>query len=82
MEITRLFDILDYRKENYPNNPPVFTAKQDGEWVEHSLDEYIETSNSARRNSTSRCDWSSMASHISRALSASPFSIYWRALKI
>ena len=34
MEITRLFDILDYRKENYPNNPPVFTAKQDGEWVE------------------------------------------------
>ena len=43
-KITRLFDILDYRKEKYPNNPPVFTAKLDGQWIEHSLDEYIETS--------------------------------------
>ncbi|MBR5029216.1 MAG: long-chain fatty acid--CoA ligase [Bacteroidales bacterium] len=44
-KITRLFDILDYRKEKYPNNPPVFTAKQDGKWVEHYLDEYIENAN-------------------------------------
>ena len=43
MEVTRLFDLLDYRKENYPT-APVFTAKEDGKWVKHYLNEYYEKS--------------------------------------
>ncbi len=84
MEITRLFDILDYRKENYPNNPPVFTAKQDGEWTEHYLDEYIETANNVSYGllqlgiqpgdkvaliSTSRPEWNYLDMGIQQVLS-------------
>ena len=44
MEITRLFDILEYRKLNQPERP-VFCAKQDGEWRKIYIDEYIDKVN-------------------------------------
>lgn len=44
MEVTRLFDILDFRKANQPQRP-VFTYKENGEWIKHSISEYISKSN-------------------------------------
>ena len=39
MDVTRIFDILEYKSLNHPNHP-VFTAKEDGKWVKHYLKEY------------------------------------------
>ena len=36
MDVTRIFDILEYKSLNHPNHP-VFTAKEDGKWVKHYL---------------------------------------------
>ena len=44
MEITRLFDLLQYRKERQPERA-VFVAKYDGEWRKIFIDEYIEKVN-------------------------------------
>ena len=44
MEVTRLFDILDYRLKHFPN-APVLTAKEEGKWTKHSIEEYIEKAN-------------------------------------
>ncbi|MBQ9473598.1 MAG: AMP-binding protein [Bacteroidales bacterium] len=44
MEITRLFDLLQWRKELHPERP-VFRYKEDGVWKDHYIDEYIEKSN-------------------------------------
>lgn len=44
MQLTRLFDILDYRKDNQPDRA-VFVSKTEGEWKKVSIDEYIEKSN-------------------------------------
>lgn len=41
MNITRLFDILQYRKETHPERA-VFCAKSNGEWRKIFIDEYIE----------------------------------------
>lgn len=43
-EPTRLFDLLDWRKELHPERP-VFKFKENGEWKEHFIDEYIEKAN-------------------------------------
>ncbi len=43
-EPTRLFDLLQWRKELHPERP-VFKFKENGEWKEHFIDEYIEKSN-------------------------------------
>jgi len=40
-EPTRLFDLLAWRKELHPERP-VFKFKENGEWKEHYIDEYIE----------------------------------------
>ena len=40
-EPTRLFDLLQWRKELHPERP-VFKFKENGEWKEHFIDEYIE----------------------------------------
>ena len=40
MELKRLFDLLDYRKETHPERA-VFVAKQNGEWRKIFIDEYI-----------------------------------------
>ena len=44
MDVTRIFDILEYKTLNHPNHP-VFTAKEDGKWVKHYLKEYREKAN-------------------------------------
>lgn len=44
MNVTRLFDILDYRKETQRTRP-VFCAKENGEWHKITIDEYIEKVN-------------------------------------
>lgn len=43
-EPTRLFDLLEWRKELHPERP-VFKYKEDGEWKDHYIDEYIEKAN-------------------------------------
>ena len=43
-EPTRLFDLLQWRKELHPERP-VFKFKENGEWKEHFIDEYIEKVN-------------------------------------
>ena len=40
-EPTRLFDLLEWRRELHPERP-VFKFKENGEWKEHYIDEYIE----------------------------------------
>ena len=42
-EPTRLFDLLEWRKELHPERP-VFKFKENGEWKSHFIDEYIEKS--------------------------------------
>lgn len=42
-EIERVFDILDYRKNVYPDFPNVLASKSDGTWNFVTIDEYIET---------------------------------------
>ncbi len=44
MEVTRLFDLLPYRKETQPDRA-VFIAKYNGEWRKMFVDEYIESVN-------------------------------------
>ena len=43
-EPTRLFDLLQWRKELHPERP-VFKFKEDGQWKDHYIDEYIEKVN-------------------------------------
>lgn len=43
MEVTRLFDLLEYRKTTNPDRP-VFAAKREGKWEEFTIDDYIEMS--------------------------------------
>ena len=43
-EPTRLFDLLEWRRELHPERP-VFKYKENGEWKEHFIDEYIEKVN-------------------------------------
>lgn len=44
MKPTRLFDLLDHRKETHPERA-VFCAKKEGEWKKIFIDEYIEQVN-------------------------------------
>ncbi len=44
MSVTRLFDLLDNYKKNYGNKQDALAAKVNGQWVKHSIDEFIETS--------------------------------------
>ena len=43
-EPCRLFDLLEWRKALHPERP-VFQFKENGQWVSHYIDEYIEKSN-------------------------------------
>ena len=45
METRRLFDILDLRKEKYPERA-VFADKKEGTWRHHSIDEYCQKTDS------------------------------------
>ncbi len=42
---TRLFDILPYTAETYPEQKVTLAGKQNGEWRKYSIQEYIETVN-------------------------------------
>jgi len=42
IEVTRIFDILPHYKENYKHKEDVIVGKEDGVWVKHDIDEYIE----------------------------------------
>lgn len=43
-EPTRLFDLLQWRKELHPERP-VFKFKENGQWQDHYIDEYIDRCN-------------------------------------
>ncbi len=45
MEVTRLFDLLEYRRQTQPDRA-VFVAKYDGNWKKIYIDEYIDKVNS------------------------------------
>lgn len=45
MEIKRLFDILDYYKENWPDRQDVLAGKDNNAWVKYSTDAFIESVN-------------------------------------
>ncbi|MCZ2281552.1 MAG: long-chain fatty acid--CoA ligase [Bacteroidales bacterium] len=44
MEITRIFDLLDHLKNNYPSDA-ILAAKKNGNWIKYSTDDYIRYSN-------------------------------------
>jgi long-chain acyl-CoA synthetase len=45
MEVTRIFDLLPYIKENFEWQDDQLAGKIDGEWRKYSIDDYIEYSN-------------------------------------
>ena len=45
MEMTRLFDLLGYYKETFPNQEVALSFKREGKWINYSIDEYIEKAN-------------------------------------
>ena len=44
MEVKRVFDLLPYYKEHFPDQKVALAGKQNGKWREYSIDEYIELS--------------------------------------
>ncbi|NOZ47643.1 MAG: long-chain fatty acid--CoA ligase [Chlorobi bacterium] len=45
MKVTRIFDLLDYYKANYPEKEDVLVSKADGIWKKHNINSFIEYSN-------------------------------------
>lgn len=45
MEVKRVFDLLPYYKEHYPDQKVALAGKYNGKWKEYGIDEYIELSN-------------------------------------
>ncbi|NLI71584.1 MAG: long-chain fatty acid--CoA ligase [Bacteroidales bacterium] len=45
MEVTRLYDILDYYLEKHPNQEAALASKKDGKWNKISIQAYIEKTN-------------------------------------
>jgi len=45
MEVRRVFDLLPYYKEKFPDQKVALAGKVNGKWREYSIDEYIELSN-------------------------------------
>ena len=45
MQIERLFDLLPYYLEKYPQKQDALASKVDGNWVKYSIQEYIEIVN-------------------------------------
>ncbi len=42
MEVTRLFDLLPYYKNNFKAKDDVLSGKENGKWIKYSIDQYIE----------------------------------------
>lgn len=45
MEVSRLFDLLPYYKSKFQPKDDVLSGKENGKWVNYSIDQYIEKSN-------------------------------------
>jgi long-chain acyl-CoA synthetase len=45
MEVTRIFDLLDYYKKTFRPKDDVLAGKEGGKWIKYSIDEYIENAN-------------------------------------
>lgn len=43
MEVTRLFDLLTHIKDKFPQKEDILAGKENGKWVTHSIDDYIDT---------------------------------------
>ena len=44
MEITRIFDLLDWHNKHWPEKTNALGGKDEGKWIEYSVDEYTERS--------------------------------------
>lgn len=44
MEVRRVFDLLPYYKEHFPEQKVALAGKVNGKWIEYSIDKYIELS--------------------------------------
>ncbi|MBN1338434.1 MAG: long-chain fatty acid--CoA ligase [Bacteroidales bacterium] len=44
MEVTRIFDLLNYYKENFTTKPDLLAGKEAGVWQKYDIDQYIEIS--------------------------------------
>ncbi|WP_243421777.1 AMP-dependent synthetase/ligase [Marinifilum breve] len=42
--VTRIFDLLDNYRENYPDKSDAFAKKEDGKWVTYSTEQYLKYS--------------------------------------
>ena len=40
--VTRIFDLLDVYRENYPDKTDAFAKKEDGKWITYSTEQYLE----------------------------------------
>lgn len=45
MEVTRIFDLLSRYKNTFGPKDDVLAGKEDGKWIKHDIDNYIETAN-------------------------------------
>ena len=45
MEVKRVFDLLAHYKEKFPDQKVALAGKENGQWREYSIDEYIELTN-------------------------------------
>ena len=45
MEVTRIFDLVPRYKNNFKIKDDALVGKEDGKWIKHSIDYYIETAN-------------------------------------
>ena len=45
MEVTRIFDLLPRYKSTFKPKDDVLAGKEDGKWIKHDIDTYIETAN-------------------------------------
>lgn len=45
MKITRLFDLLENYKEQYPNQEIALSCKRNGQWINYSVSDYVEQAN-------------------------------------
>jgi len=41
--VTRLFDILPWMKENYSHRDSVLAGKEDGKWITYNVDQYLDS---------------------------------------
>lgn len=45
MDVTRIFDLLPWYKNNFKPKDDALAGKEDGKWVKYSIDQYIEAAN-------------------------------------